>query len=217
MDANVLFQSFPRYLLLRLHENEICQVKCSRLIWKECAKKLQIEFDKIDDAKIEEIEKEIEERIGGLLDLSSGSHPKKIAEVFLPDLDDRHVLYLAAYTSSHFLVTDNLADFPEMNLLDGKNKYLKLRSDFEVVSCDSFFCTLIQEEIQELGTCTKFLVALAETISVMRNHSVSEILKKLGKENNCPDTYTLLEPQTKRIEVLVELQRQNLSKNDRTQ
>ena len=217
MDANVLFQSFPRYLFLRLHKHEICQIKCSRLIWKECAEKLQIEFDDIDDAKIEEIEKEIEERIGGLYDLSSDSHSKKIEEVFLPDLDDKHVLYLASYTSSQFLVTNNLADFPKSHLLHDRNKFLELRPDFEVVSCDRFLCTLIQEEIQERESCAKFLAAVAATMSVMWNHSVSEILHKLGNENGCPDTYELLEPHAGRIEVLVELERQNLPRTGRTQ
>jgi len=210
VDANVLFQSFPRYLCLRLHEHKIITMWCSNLIWEECARKLLEEVEDITETKIGVIGEEIVSFIGGLIDLRLGQHSKKILEVHLSDPDDKHVLHLASITNSKFLVTENLQDFPEEQISYNRRNGISFHPDFEVVSFDMFLCSLIQQEHQQHNNCDGFLVALAATMVPMRRHSAEEILRKLDEENRCPNAYKILEPHTEKIAKLVEQKRKAL-------
>ncbi|WP_338844609.1 PIN domain-containing protein [Massilia sp. W12] len=147
LDANVLYGSFLRDLLLSLFFAGIYEAKWTEKITREWVGHLLKNEPDITEVKI-----------GRTLDLMNKIKPaalisnyeRYIAEVNIPDKDDRHVVAAAIASGAQKIVTWNLSDFP--------NKVLKV---FGVIaeSPDKFISDLI---LDNPGAIVPVLKAMRE-------------------------------------------------------
>jgi len=151
----------------------------------------------------------IKSYIGDGVVLDTDEHSGKIKKLGLKAKKDRHVLYLAYFSESKYLVTNNLRHFRLEDIDQSANQELGFHSDVEVVSFDRFLCTLmLDEKKRKQGDCAVFLVAVKETMVYMRRYSVRTIFSRLKKQ--CPGAYNLLLPYFDEIKAAVEAGRQTL-------
>lgn len=108
-DANVLYPSTLRDLLLRLALERVIQVRTTEKILDETFRNLQTNRPDLDPARLQRTRALM---IGALPDLIVTGYEARIDQLTLPDRDDRHVLAAAIAARAEILVTSNLKDFP---------------------------------------------------------------------------------------------------------
>lgn len=194
VDANVWHQSFPRYLILRLHYARTCNVRWSDRICEEFETSLQNSEHgpKLSSQRVGDIKQEFRKALGDYEPLDTPEHQEGIEMLLdsmpadvVRDEDDIHVMYFADWSRSDYLVTQNLRHFT------GK---VAENFQFTEMSLDDFLCDLLET------SPAKFDGALLETLTPMRKkgHSVRKILEDLGKSDkpkkkgkeggyNCPE------------------------------
>ncbi len=198
VDANVWFQSLPRYLCINLHLQGLCFAWYSDLVMKECQRNLVKRGLKPQEVAsiISGIEQELP-----YSQVLLAHQQTRIERVFLPDEDDRHVLYATVATRSAFLVTDNLKDFKPEYLKHKRNRFLRLPENFRAIRLDEFLCEMLYQDLDA------FIEALVQTLIPMELGTPREHLESLRSASNCPNTFRWLEPFIHEIEETVERKR----------
>ena len=114
-DANVLYPSTLRDVLIRLAQTGLVQAKWTEKILDETFRSLHVKRPDLDEARLQ--------RTRNLMNLAvrdavvTGYEPL-IGSLHLPDIDDRHVLAPAIRARAQIIVTFNLSDFPTEALAD---------------------------------------------------------------------------------------------------
>lgn len=127
-DANVLYPSMLRDVLIRLANTGIFQARWTDTILDEVFDNLQTNRPDLDPNRLARTRTLMCEAVDDFL---VTGHEDLISALHLPDPDDRHVLAAAIRCSAQVIVTENKRDFPESEL----KKY-----DVEVQSADEFLC-----------------------------------------------------------------------------
>jgi predicted nucleic acid-binding protein len=108
-DANVLYPSYLRDVLIRVAQAGLVQAKWSDRILDETFGNLRSNRPDLDPVKLSRTRELMCRAIPDCLVI--GYEPL-IEAVELPDKDDRHVLAAAIKAQAQLIVTDNLKDFP---------------------------------------------------------------------------------------------------------
>ncbi len=125
-DANVLYPSTLRDLLIRLAQAGLVQAKWTDQILDEVFRNLITNRPDLDPARLDRTRDLMNQAVRDCL--VAGYEPL-INAVTLPDPDDRHVLAAAIKARAQVIVTDNLQDFPAHTLTAW---------DMEAKSADAF-------------------------------------------------------------------------------
>lgn len=162
LDANVLYPFLLRDLLLSLAQAYLYRPKWSKDIEDEWIKHLSTDRPDVDvDSIRENMKKAFEDAmVDGYQDLIDG--------LTLTDKDDRHVLAATIVSRSDVIVTYNLADFDEQELL----KY-----NIEAVHPDDFIVNLIDLDEGKAKTAFEKMVGRRKNPPV----DASELLKRMKK------------------------------------
>ncbi len=134
LDANVLYPARLRDLLIRLAIAGLYQARWSEHILDECFDNL---LENRPDLTQEQLARTRQLMTTALPDASVTAYEDRIAELALPDPDDRHVLAAAVAAGASLLVTDNLDDFPPDRIPEG----------LRVVSTDEFVIELARDDL----------------------------------------------------------------------
>jgi hypothetical protein len=115
-DANVLYPAFLRDVLMRLAIANVVAARWTAAIQDEWTRSLRANRPDIDPAAIVLISDRINQALPGAL--VTGYESRILEVAGLPDANDRHVLAAAVHCGAHFVVTNNLSDFPDHALRD---------------------------------------------------------------------------------------------------
>lgn len=108
-DANVLYPSTLRDLLIRIAQTGLVQAKWTDRILDEVFRSLRANRPDLDPLKLDRTRDLMNRAVRDCL--VTGYEPL-IDALTLPDPDDRHVLAAAIKARAQVIVTDNLQDFP---------------------------------------------------------------------------------------------------------
>lgn len=108
-DANVLYPSTLRDLLIRIAQTGLVQAKWTEQILDEVFTNLRANRPDLDPTRLDRTRALMNAAVRDCL--VSGYEPL-IDGISLPDPDDRHVLAAAIRARAQVIVTNNLADFP---------------------------------------------------------------------------------------------------------
>jgi hypothetical protein len=108
-DANVLYPSTLRDVLIRIGLAQLVRPKWSDQILDETFRNLQVNRP---DLRAEQLQRTRDLMNRALRDVLVTGHEHLIDTLDLPDLDDRHVLAAAITGGAKVIVTKNLRDFP---------------------------------------------------------------------------------------------------------
>ena len=125
LDANVLFPYRKRDTLLRFFEAEIYQGRWSEQIHAEWMRSVLANMPHIEGSLLSQQRAILKH----FPDAMVTGHEPLVHELDLPDPDDAHVLAAAIQCSANCIVTENISDFPSVEL----NKY-----NIEALSADEF-------------------------------------------------------------------------------
>ncbi|TWF94921.1 PIN domain-containing protein [Saccharopolyspora dendranthemae] len=112
-DANVLYPSVLRDLLIRVAQAGLVQAKWTNQILDETFRNLKENRPDLDPAKLDRTR---ELMIRAIRDCLVQGHEPLIESITLPDPGDRHVLAAAIKARAQVIVTTNLRDFPRESL-----------------------------------------------------------------------------------------------------
>ncbi|MFI6285528.1 PIN domain-containing protein [Streptomyces sp. NPDC051018] len=112
-DANVLYPSTLRDVLIRVAPAGIVQAKWTDQILDETFRNLKKNRPDLDPGKLDRTR---ERMSGAVRDVLVKGYEPLIEVVDLPDPDDRHVLATAIRAKAQVIVTSNLRHFPADNL-----------------------------------------------------------------------------------------------------
>jgi predicted nucleic acid-binding protein len=108
-DANVLYPSTLRDLLIRIAQAGLVQAKWTDQILDEVFRNLSANRPELDPRKLARTRSLMNK---ALRDCSVTGYEPLIDALDLPDADDRHVLAAAIKARAQVIVTNNLKDFP---------------------------------------------------------------------------------------------------------
>ncbi|WP_340538181.1 PIN domain-containing protein [Nocardioides sp. GXZ039] len=108
-DANVLYPSTLRDLLIRVAQAGLVQAKLTDQILDEVFRNLKINRPDLESARLERTRELMNRAVRDCL--VTGYEPL-VDALELPDPDDRHVLAAAVKARVQVIVTSNLRDFP---------------------------------------------------------------------------------------------------------
>jgi predicted nucleic acid-binding protein len=108
-DANVLYPSTLRDLLIRIAQTGLVQAKWTAQILDEVFTNLRANRPDLDPARLDRT-RDLMNR--AVRDCRVTGYESLIEGLSLPDPDDRHVLAAAIRARAQVIVTNNLADFP---------------------------------------------------------------------------------------------------------
>lgn len=108
-DANVLYPSTLRDLLIRVAQAGLVQAKWTDEILDEVFRNLKINRPDLEDARLDRTRELMNRAVRDCL--VTGYEPL-VDALALPDPDDRHVLAAAVKARAQVIVTNNLNDFP---------------------------------------------------------------------------------------------------------
>jgi predicted nucleic acid-binding protein len=108
-DANVLYPSTLRDLLIRIAQSGLVQAKWSDRILDEVFDNLKANRPDLDPARLDRTRQLMNRSVRDVLVI--GYEPIQ-AGLNLPDPDDHHVLAAAIKAKAQVIVTRNLKDFP---------------------------------------------------------------------------------------------------------
>lgn len=134
LDANVLYPARLRDLLIRLAIAGLYQARWSEQILDECFDNL---LENRPDLTHEQLARTRQLMTTALPDASATGYEDRVADLDLPDPDDRHVLAAAVTAGASLLVTDNLDDFPAEQVPEGMS----------VVSPDEFVLEMASDDL----------------------------------------------------------------------
>lgn len=112
-DANVLYPSSLRDLLIRVGQAGLVQAKWTDDILDETFRNLKRNRPDLDETRLDRTRQLMNQAIRDVL--VTGYQPL-IPILGLPDPDDRHVLAAAIKAGAQLIVTQNTKDFPEEKL-----------------------------------------------------------------------------------------------------
>jgi predicted nucleic acid-binding protein len=112
-DANVLYPSTLRDLLIRLAQTGLVQAKWTDQILDETFRNLRADRPDLDPVKLDRTRALM---IKAVRDCLIKGYEPLIGALDLPDPDDRHVLAAAIRAKAQVIVTFNLKDFPAQHL-----------------------------------------------------------------------------------------------------
>lgn len=182
LDANVLYPSFLRDLLLSLAEVYLYRPKWSEEIEDEWLRNLHKNRADIPSSNLE--------RTAILMnrafpDAKVEGYNALIQSLTLPDPDDRHVLAAAILGKADVIVTSNLSDFPNEELI---------KFNVQAISPDEFVLNLIDLDGGKAKNALENMqarrknppVTIEELINMMENreliNSAAEFEKILGTD-----------------------------------
>ncbi|GAB3554442.1 putative nucleic acid-binding protein [Actinopolyspora lacussalsi] len=108
-DANVLYGSIPRDLLIRVAQAGLVQAKWTHTILDEVFDNLVINRPELDRERLSRTRQLMLESVRDCL---IEDYEPLVEVVELPDKNDRHVLAAAIKARAQVIVTNNLGDFP---------------------------------------------------------------------------------------------------------
>ncbi|RCW46870.1 putative nucleic acid-binding protein [Halopolyspora algeriensis] len=108
-DANVLYPSVLRDLLIRVAQAGMVQAKWTHQILDEMFRNLRINRPDLEDKALQRTR---ELMLAAVRDCLVTGYEPLIDAVTLPDPDDEHVLAAAIKARAQLIVTKNLKDFP---------------------------------------------------------------------------------------------------------
>lgn len=108
-DANVLYPSTLRDVLIRVGLARLVQPKWTEQILDEVFRNLRANRPDLDPARLDRTRRLMNEAIR---DVTATGYEHLIDQLDLPDADDRHVLAAAIHAEAQVIVTRNLRDFP---------------------------------------------------------------------------------------------------------
>lgn len=177
LDANVLYPSFLRDLLLSLAEVYLYRPKWSEEIEDEWLKNLNKNRADIPASNLE--------RTAILMnrafpDAKVEGYITLIQSLTLPDPDDRHVLAAAIVGKADVIVTSNLSDFPNEELI---------KFNIQAISPDEFVLNLIDLDGGKAKNALENMqarrknppVTIEELINIMENRELKNSAAKLEK------------------------------------
>ncbi|PJE98240.1 PIN domain-containing protein [Streptomyces carminius] len=112
-DANVLYLSTLRDLLIRIAQEGLVQAKWTDRILDETFSNLKAKRPDLDPARLDRTRTVMTRAVR---DCMVKGYEPLIAALELPDPDDRHVLAAAIRAKAQIIVTFNLKDFPDDGL-----------------------------------------------------------------------------------------------------
>lgn len=142
-DANVLYPSTLRDLLIRVAQAGLVQAKWTHQILDETFRNLE---KNRPDLSPEALRRTRELMICAVRDCLVTGYEPLIETLDLPDLDDRHVLAAAIRARAQVIVTENLADFPSSVL----SKW-----DLEAKSPDDFVLDQVHLDRKVVWSCAQ--------------------------------------------------------------
>lgn len=113
IDANVLYRSTVRDLLIRLAISGLIQAKWSDRILDETFHNLVKNRPDLDPAKLARTRMLMNKAVRDVL---VDGYEAIEATLTLPDVDDKHVLAAAIKANADIIITDNVSDFPTETL-----------------------------------------------------------------------------------------------------
>ena len=108
-DANVLYPSTLRDVLIRVGLTRLVQPKWTDLIFEEVFGNLRANRPDLDPARLDRTRRLMNDAIR---DVTVAGYEHLIDQLDLPDADDRHVLTAAIHAGAQAIATRNLRDFP---------------------------------------------------------------------------------------------------------
>ncbi|WP_067602291.1 PIN domain-containing protein [Nocardiopsis listeri] len=142
-DANVLYPSTLRDLLIRVAQAGLVQARWTHKILDETFHNLERNRP---DLSPEALRRTRELMICAVRDCLVTGYEPLIDTLDLPDLDDRHVLAAAIRARAQVIVTENLTDFPSSVLS---------RWDIEAKSPDDFILDQIHLDRKVVWSCAQ--------------------------------------------------------------
>jgi predicted nucleic acid-binding protein len=142
-DANVLYPSTSRDLLIRIAQARLVQAKWTDQIMDEVFDNLRKNRPELDPAALTRTRKLM---IRAVRDCLVSGYEPLIAGLDLPDPDDRHVLAAAIRARAQLIVTNNLKDFPPERLAQW---------DIEPKSADEFVLDQIDLNAKVVWGCVQ--------------------------------------------------------------
>lgn len=137
-DANVLYPSSLRDLLIRVAQAGLVQAKWTDTILDETFRNLKANRPDLDPARLNRTRELMNKAVR---DASVTGYEPLIDVVELPDADDRHVVAAAIKANARVIVTENLKDFPQHSLTPW---------NVEAQSADDFVQDLIDRDQQRV-------------------------------------------------------------------
>jgi predicted nucleic acid-binding protein len=142
-DANVLYPSTVRDLLIRIAQARLVQAKWTDQILDEVFKNLRVNRPGLDPSALTRTR---ELMICAVRDCLVTGYEPLVAGLELPDPDDRHVLAAAIRARAQVIVTNNLKDFPRDQLAVW---------DIEPKSADEFVSDQIDLNAKVVWSCVQ--------------------------------------------------------------
>ncbi|MFT4212522.1 MAG: PIN domain-containing protein [Microbacterium sp.] len=112
-DANVLYPSTLRDVLIRVGLARLVQPKWTDRILDEVFRNLRVNRSDLDPARLDRTRRLMNDAIR---DVAVTGYEHLIDQLDLPDTNDRHVLAAAIHAGAEVIVTRNLRDFPTERL-----------------------------------------------------------------------------------------------------
>lgn len=112
-DANVLYPSTLRDVLIRVGLARLVQPKWTEQILDEVFRNLRANRPDLDPARLDRTRRLMNDTVR---DVTVTGYEHLIDQLDLPDPDDRHVLVAAIHADAQVIVTHNLRDFPSERL-----------------------------------------------------------------------------------------------------
>ncbi|MFT2017412.1 PIN domain-containing protein [Streptomyces sp. 796.1] len=112
-DANVLYPSTLRDLLIRVAQARVVQAKWTDQILDETFRSIQQNRPDLDPRKLARTR---ELMAGSIRDVLVKGYEPLLEDLDLPDAGDRHVLAAAIHARAQSIITFNLKDFPTARL-----------------------------------------------------------------------------------------------------
>jgi predicted nucleic acid-binding protein len=175
LDACVLYPAPLRDLLMQLSAEDLFSAKWTNTIHDEWIESVLKSRPDLKRAQLERTRKLMNE---AALDPLVTNYEHLIADLKLPDLNDRHVLAAALQSKASVIITFNLKDFPE-NIL---NEY-----GIEAQHPDDFIMALAETKLGPLLNSVKLVRSRLKNPPT----HVSEYLETLAK-HRLPQTVFLL-------------------------
>lgn len=179
LDACVLYPAPVRDILLWLAHEYLYRPKWSKQINDEWKRNL---LEKRDDLEEDRIDATLDKMNKVFPDAKVKGYEKLICSVEdIPDPDDRHVVAAAIRCNADLIVTENIKDFPEEELLD--------EYDIGVQKADDFILSLIELDLE---VCCKALKKQREELSdpPKTREEMRDTLKKCSLKKSAEYLYS---------------------------
>ena len=177
-DANVLYPSTLRDVLIRVGLARLVQPKWTERILDEVFRNLRTNRPDLDPARLDRSRRLMNDAIR---DVTVTGYEYLIDQLELPDPDDRHVLAAAIHAEAQVIVTRNLRDFPA-HALGPKG--------IEAQHPDAFLAGLYETQPDTLGGivtavarargCDATAVDVLDRLAVDAPHAAGLVRQSLG-------------------------------------